>query len=365
MKINTAPRGQSTPCAFEAQERDAGAPPPAASRGGACEGLEPPTSNTGAQNTEGPESRPDQQSLVDWNQATLPEQVGLHGLLGMLGLGLDQVQELAAGYKGWAHGLAWGNVRVYYGGHGGLVHLLMTGQGCREFEAKAGVEGWGDLFRQIDEAGGHWTRLDLAIDDFTNRLNVPMLKAAPARSRWKSRQTIEEESMTGEYLGQTLYFGSAGSLQRLRVYDKQAEQKVDYPWLRFELQLRDERATTAAQLIAQGYTPAQIVAGDLKGMLSFLEPNPADSNRARWSVAAWWEEWLGQVEKLSLVVVGKAPRTIAQAVAWLERQVGPNLATIRKAYAQAGESFARLLEDVIARGEARMKDRHWAMLAPA
>ena len=45
-----------------------------------------------------------------------------------------------------------------------------------------------------------------------------------------------------------------------------------------------------------------LVKGVLSNYLNFLVKSPTDSNKARWSVAPWWNEFLEEFDKISLTV---------------------------------------------------------------
>jgi len=67
------------------------------------------------------------------------------------------------GLYGWGGQAFFGSIRVLYGGRAGSegVHLLMSGQACREYEQMRNLE---DMMRRFIEKGS-LSRLDIAVDD--------------------------------------------------------------------------------------------------------------------------------------------------------------------------------------------------------
>lgn len=113
--------------------------------------------------------------------------------------------------------------------------------------------------RLLTLAGQHgWncSRLDFAVDvlDTTTKpKNIWMAwKHAHEGNAQKSITMIESPS------GDTCYIGSRSSEKMIRCYDKGAEQNVDTPWLRIEMEFKGESAARAAD--AAQYNIANLVA---------------------------------------------------------------------------------------------------------
>jgi phage replication initiation protein len=169
----------------------------------------------------------------------------------------------------------------------------------------------------------------------------------------------------GSSSGQTWYFGSRQSNTMARFYDKAAEQGLDTPWLRVELELKNHHASQAMEWISRGMDLGELAAGYLRSYLNFVEKSDSDTNKARWEVAAWWEDWLGEVEKLRFVAVERTIKTIEQAKAWVKKQVGPTIATIWQSFGGDAQELAQFCLKVAFDGAPRMKERHRLMLSTA
>lgn len=81
----------------------------------------------------------------------------------------------------------------------------------------------------------------------------------------------------------TIYCGSHSSETMFRIYDKKAEQKAfDLEhWLRFEVQLRRDRADIFIKLLLDNQDLQSLYAGVIKNYLRFVEPSETDTNLSR------------------------------------------------------------------------------------
>jgi len=171
--------------------------------------------------------------------------------------------------------------------------------------------------------------------------------------------------------GRTFYLGSPLSDSMLLVYDKKQERAAagvpfeGKHWVRVELRLRRERANVAATLFKGVREDAGRVmrhfAGVLRGYIEFKEPNEGDSNKRRWKPAAWWLEFVGDVEKASLAVRERELATVKDIKKWFSLQVSPSMALLEESMGQV-EAWAWLL-GAAELGRYRWTARHRAILA--
>lgn len=320
-------------------------------------------------------------SLVDWVQFTLRhkelddgiKQLDVNDVCQLLGIGREEFFEAPGGLHGYTKQLLAGDIRILYAGAANMgIHVHMSGQGCREYETYYGAD-WETLFeRVINEYGGAFTRLDLAIDEI--RYNderpywtVPQLirktKKAECRSKFRTAHRMEKIRITdGSSDGHTIYYGSVKSDIQARVYQKDKEranagkelEEHLTTWNRLELQLSDDRATDTARAIISGRSSGDIVFGLLRNYLNFVQPN-GDSNRGRWPICEWWLEYLQDAERLSLCK--RAPdKTIEQKQEWFDRQILPSFAELWAAAGSPGEDY---FVDLIERGLENMDMRKY------
>lgn len=327
----------------------------------------PRSCNTGAQNT----SESGLRACIDWVQATFkivqPDQL----ISEVLGLKIDDFQE-SNGQFGYQNCKRLDNISIFYGGSPGMgIHLQMTGQGCRLYEALTKYKNpWASIFGVFLRLDASFSRLDVAIDDFDGYFKIKQIvrkiKAGELVSKFKKARSLESiEIKTGESKGMTVYYGSAKSRIQIRMYEKDFEREnAGYDleegvtvWNRTEVQARNERAQKIAGIIANGNDVGDIVAGILKHYLRFVSKGK-DKNKARWNTAPFWERFLGDVDKLKLTE--KAPdRTVQRMEQWLEKQVSPSLAVLMQAYDGDMERIYNMIKD----GNTRLKDKDHEMIA--
>lgn len=324
----------------------------------------PPYGNTGAQNTY-PESL---RACVDWAQGTFPQGYPPLRVIEVLGIPEDLFMEMDRGAYGYRRCLRFGNISIYFDGKESMgTHFEMTGQGCRLFE-KVSKNGW-DYFFYTVLRDGHFTRLDVAIDDFEGYFTIGQVidscRKGLVSSKFKKAINIESVYLDdGRTCGQTVYFGSPTSRIKVRFYDKlneriQAGKTIENGikfWNRTEIEMRDERANEFAEYLMMDYRLEKLVKGVLRNYLLFRKKG-TDSNKSRWPVAKWWENFLGDVEKLRLARV--APdRTVEKIDAWIHRQVKKSLAILFKAY----DSDLYYLTRIIAKGLEELTDYDKAII---
>ena len=200
-----------------------------------------------------------------------------------------------------------------------------------------------DLVHTILEIG-HFTRLDLAIDDLGNKYysTTDLIKKRNSMSivsKWRRVRNLENDTLAKERMGHTIYFGSKESEIMLRVYDKQLEQNdgvspdnpkyISTPWTRWELQLRGERATQTAKHLSKGTNIGSVAIGILSNYFRIIQHD--DSNRSRCSNELKWDLFIIEVEKLTLTV-RKCERTLELKEQALERQYGGRMAMLTLAH---------------------------------
>lgn len=185
---------------------------------------------------------------------------------------------------------------------------------------------------------GQLSRLDIAIDDFDDHFKLAdlehFLASGQVVSKFRSyTNNIKRSVSTNQLEGGTIYFGSGSSDVRLRVYDKQLEHNTKHPddlvknpWVRWEFQLRNERADAFSALLThENYALGQAAVSVLNNYIRII--NLDDSNRSRCSVHETWEKFVGAVGRLKLYV-HSVPKTLDDKRNWIVEQVLPTLTGI-------------------------------------
>lgn len=309
----------------------------------------PLPSNTGALST-----------LVDYVGVTFPLDVTLIKVKEFIG-GDGWIERPRGGmyYKNCA---ARGHIRVYYNGREDMgVHVVLSGQACRQLEGEGRVKDWPFFFGRLLVLGCEFSRIDLAIDDRDGLLDLKKIwqhwKAGEMVSRYrKARQVEEVESRGCKESGHTIYFGSGHAETLVRFYDKALEQMVEGPWIRCELQCRDDKAQALAQVLERSGTLSTI-GSVLKQLVDFKEVGQ-DSNKSRWKTVSWWTDFIRRVKKCPLTVEPHV-RSVEDAAQWLLKAVAPTLAMV----SLACEDSLTFFQDLLRLGMPRMQPWHKQALA--
>ena len=328
----------------------------------------PPIGNTGALNTNSVK--------IDYLEVTF-KTLSLEGVLEHftpVGAGDDEWAELPCGRNGYRRGKVRGMVRAFFdGGEGMGVHVEASGQGCRQLEAEGVVGSWEGsegFAARLLKAEACVTRIDVVFDDRLGYITPERVEAAVTEGRCvskfkKSRPHVENDLKSGAQVGGwTRYFGSAQSKVRVRMYDKAEEQRqkghqVEGPWVRAELQLRDQRGQWALERLTLPGAVADL-AGLMLNYVDFKEGQGEDTNRSRWKTCRWWMDFLCNAEKCRCTVA-TAVRTLEGAAEWIQRQVAPTLALLLNAKGYGADFFEAALEQ----GHQRLKHWQWALLTSA
>ncbi|MCU5437051.1 replication initiation factor domain-containing protein [Bacillus mobilis] len=311
-------------------------------------------------------------ALIDWVQITFRD-IMPADLIDHMGLKPEEFHHQNMGKFGYRQCVKYGHMTIYFDGLEEMgIHLVVTGQGCREYEAQGLLE-WHELFDVFADLGGTFTRLDIAIDDFEGHFTIKSvlrkIKAGELISKFKSAERREGIDIgTGATIGETIYYGSPRSRIFVRMYDKLAQQKskgIDVgditAWVRTEIESKDERAQAIAEIVRRnahgGETVGQTVAGILKYYMRFTVKGK-DSNKRRWKTAPFWDKFLGEIEPLRLAK--ELPeRTIKRMEDWLGKQVAPSLAVLMRAY----DGDISKITDLIDNGDTRLTVKEMDMIA--
>lgn len=320
-------------------------------------------------------------ALIDWLEFTVHD-LAVDTIINLI-LKLDpkDFMDLPKGRYGYRKQKIWnaGTIFLLYNlesGHDKMgVHIIITGQACRQYEANRSIP---DIINNARRtlAKHKFTRIDIAIDDQSNQtLNFDKFldyseKGYTSSLWYKYSVLMEKQIANTEILGRTIYYGSKKSKIFMRVYDKKREQikkakvsqqekesllKEQPEWTRMELVFREERANMAADYILLNGSVGELIRGVLNHYIRFVEPNPNSKSqqKRRWKTATWWEKVIEDVEEIQLSQK-KADRRIEDMQDWIIKQISPTLATILEA---TGGDMNWLI-NVITSGSSRLKNKH-------
>ena len=245
--------------------------------------------------------------------------------------------------------LAWNGQQGFDG------YVYMSGQGCRLYESlykeAHGYDlDWFEFIKLLDIMQSadliHMTRLDIACDDFTDRLRINRLHRYVRQNRFKSRVKF----FLGKcFANDELQIGSPKSSQFLRIYNKKLERGYlpedndGLPWYRAEFQLRDNSASQ--------FVSAWVKNGDigftfmcyLNGYIVFTkEPNNHDGNQSKLKTAPWWKSFIGDVEKLRFVKSVGTEYNLSRVERYAIHTAGSSVRTLIEAREYSPEDVWRL-----------------------
>lgn len=182
--------------------------------------------------------------------------------------------------------------------------LELKGKGCRQFEIFLNAQGrtWFDFFRQVEMEHGVYKRIDIAINDKAGWLDIPYLTEKcrkeeystifRAYRNYQSGELIRAREDDRDQMGNTLYLGSMKSEIYFCIYEKDYEQYVKAGREiedadvknRFEIRLKDDRATHAVEDLLDYEDPAKTAFGIINRYVTFLTPKAGEEDITKWDV---------------------------------------------------------------------------------
>jgi DNA relaxase NicK len=228
------------------------------------------------------------------------------------------------------------------------------------------------LAKWIRVKGGRVTRLDTALDDRAGVVTVAQVQRALAKgqavTRFREMTRLHKVGLerATDRQGDTVNVGSRQSQTFLRVYDKALEQRskgreVEGPWVRWELEFKQERAEKCGQALASldAEEYRRFIVGVLRSAIDFRATDwGADPMvRCRARPLRWWVKLTNGFGKARLILE-QVVRKIEDVKQWVADSLAPMLAVICASKA-AGQSW---LEQVIVTGVERWKAKHYALI---
>lgn len=170
-------------------------------------------------------------------------------------IGIKQVNETsiqleASGYLGWKHSalaIRHGEVLALLAWGGEVqrdrIFISLTGKGCELLNHQA-LE---FFHEQCLTQSGKITRIDLSVDDIDGRHTLGSVRRRYALGQFNAggRPPEKREILNNVGKGNSIYIGGKSSSKQLRAYEKGKQLgKSDSPWLRIEVQLRQQSNRT-------------------------------------------------------------------------------------------------------------------------
>jgi len=217
--------------------------------------------------------------------------------------------------------------------------LELRGSFCRTFS-------YPDLFSLVSYLSTlencNFTRLDLCLDDYQRRIDFNSCRLAGLSGSFKPFRNFKcinsyfKESATSAL---TCYFGSTSKL--IRFYNAEVVHGISAD--RWELQLRDQFALSAFNLLSSGWLPSSLILGSI----SF------DS-------LAGWSSLLSESVSTSVPSLPNFP-SLQKSFDFIDKQVSPTLAVLF--HALGPNKFTDyLFNKVIPDGRSRFRPYHLSLI---
>lgn len=218
--------------------------------------------------------------------------------------------------------------------------------------------------------GGTCSRIDVAADDYEKITNLEDIAEA---QRARNYTGVRSHRYTGsgslhEKDGLTYYFGSKTSDSQLRIYDKAVESKGIMDCIRWELQLRREKANALCDMwLGLGdcgdSRDCSVLSGAIAGAVDFIDRAPGHKDLTRCKRLPWWERVRGCLASAFRVRPKKKVPLMAAKIGWICQSVLPSLAAVKKYLGDA--EFWGFLDDGVREKSAVLSGLNLAVVTQA
>lgn len=274
--------------------------------------------------------------LFDWFSFTTTK-FSVDELISFTGLSNCDFVTSLKGARGYRRKYYFDGINIHFDGREDMgVWFEMSGQGCRVFEENSSLS-WSQLFTFVLQHGCHITRLDVAYDDHTGVLPLDDIVSDIMADHYVSKKAgvmIDLDIKDHIRNGYTVSVGKAMDFM-IRIYDKAKERGIQDPdahWVRCEFQLRDDKALTFLQAVGPQLDQepiGEVFAGVLNNYFRLVSPSN-DSNRWRWSMIPYWENFVRDAQRVSLYTKLETEYNAARACAFVFNQAGNAIDAIVK-----------------------------------
>lgn len=304
--------------------------------------------------------------LIDWFAGTFTNTENPQDVIEHLGLDAELFSARPKGANGYKQALSCGNITVLFDGKKDMgVHFIMSGEGCRQYEAQFSDSPWLRLISVIKSNKGNISRFDLAHDNVNGSLCLDLLEESinkhEVRTRFKRGKKTEDLTFHDNDdapCGKTLNLNkSRQSLVFIRFYDKAAQYGLSGHWVRAEIEFKGDRALNASQALLDGMPAGELFFSVMNTYFSVI--NLDDSNKSRCTLKTWWSSWLESTNKIRLTV-SKVVKKIEQVKQWFHKSCAPSFAMVKEHCGPAG--FNEFIQELVEDGKKRMSMKHEQIL---
>ena len=302
--------------------------------------------------------------LVDWFSFTVKNMgnrsVDLKDIFQEI-LQIDNIEfENRPGHFGYKSSLYSNGITVFFEGQDDMgIHVQLSSEGVRYMENRDEFDWKGYFYYILYVLEANVTRLDIAIDDFDNVLDLDLMwnkvLLGEVVSKFKTAKTVTERYIAKrEDCGKTIYFGDRSSRMFMRCYDKGLQKHTDYSWVRFEMEMKKERAAQFIEYFIQNEIEmGELAFSVLNTYLRFVDVEYDNQNRSRMKECEFWMKFIQNTRKIKLTII-KPENKIVKKKEWFVRSCSA-VANMLYKCAKNDEDFVK---DLIKDGEKRLKPKH-------
>lgn len=176
-------------------------------------------------------------------------------------------------------------------------YVSISGKGCRHLESffgGAGVFDWYAFLLKLFNIHASFRRIDIACDTYDHSITISKCCSYYSQGKFASKS----KRVVGYCFDQEEFLvGSPTSNMLVRIYNKALERgysdglKDGKPWIRTEMQLRDEYAEQFIQEYLLSLDIGKIFKMHLNGFMRFLKFPNDKKNSQRIPSAKWWDKY--------------------------------------------------------------------------
>ncbi len=311
--------------------------------------------------------------VLDYVRIRFPTQDVRHVVEDILKIRLDVMIHEDFGFYSYSEHYVLGDVFVLTSPDEEKGTLLeLKGKGCRQMESYllAQHRSWYDFLMDTLLEGGVMKRLDLAINDMAEILDIPELtekcnheeciSVFRSFKSYRSGELVKSREQDRYGMGNTLYVGSLKSEVYFCIYEKDYEQYVKYEIPledtkiknRFEIRLKNERAYYAVRDLLT-YHDAERTAFDIINRYMRFADKEVDKRRSEWKTNERWAYFIGSDRGRLKLTTKPEPYTLTRTLNWISRQVAPTWKVLQQIDDTNGTTY---LKDIL--NHAKLTERH-------
>ena len=311
--------------------------------------------------------------VLDYVRIRFPTQDVRHVVEDILKIRLDVMIHEDFGFYSYSEHYVLGDVFVLTSPDEEKGTLLeLKGKGCRQMESYllAQHRSWYDFLMDTLLEGGVMKRLDLAINDMAEILDIPELtekcnheeciSVFRSFKSYRSGELVKSREQDRYGMGNTLYIGSLKSEVYFCIYEKDYEQYVKYEIPledtkiknRFEIRLKNERAYYAVRDLLT-YHDAERTAFDIINRYMRFADKEVDKRRSEWKTNERWAYFIGSDRGRLKLTTKPEPYTLTRTLNWISRQVAPTWKVLQQIDDTNGTTY---LKDIL--NHAKLTERH-------